>query len=79
MSSAAFGKSKGFVDKPPLSRTNPMAGLPVYDGDAQLIPWGGGVTIMQAGKLVGAVGLSGARGPQKDEDCAAAGAKAVSG
>jgi len=91
MSSYAFGKSKGFVDHPPnppaavggarpapAAGFNPFAGLPVYDNDPQLIPWGGGVPIKLRGVLAGSVALSGAPGPLKDESCALAGAAEVS-
>ena len=39
---------------------------------------GGGVPVESAGSIVGAVGVSGAPGPDIDEDCARAGIEAIS-
>lgn len=52
---------------------NPFANLPVFDNDPALVPWGGGLTIKANGKIVGGIGLSGAPGGQKDEDCVSEG------
>ena len=85
MSTAEFAKSKGWTDPnpPPSANTragtgmpppnanqvNPFSNLPVFDNDPMLVPWGGGSTIKVNDKVVGGIGLSGAAGGQKDEDC----------
>jgi len=57
---------------------NPFFGLPVFENDPSLVPWGGGLPLKSGTKLIGGIGLSGAAGGQKDEDCSKAGADALS-
>ncbi|MDC1287246.1 heme-binding protein [Gammaproteobacteria bacterium] len=53
---------------------NPQAGIRHLDNVAII---GGGVIIEAAGSLVGAIGISGAPGGDRDEDCAIAGIEAI--
>lgn len=59
--------------------TTVTPGVPpiIYDGDPNLVPMGGGLPLMSAGRIVGGIGLSGAMGPALDEKCSRAGAEAV--
>jgi len=41
--------------------------------DESLLPWGGARPLMSKGKLIGAIGVSGAPGGDKDDVCTAAG------
>lgn len=90
MSTAEFAKSKNWVDTnppprpqssgappaaPPGAGANPFANLPVFDNDPNLVPWGGGLTLKSGSAVVGGIGLSGAAGGQKDEDCVKAAAE----
>ena len=53
---------------------NPQAGIRHLDNVAII---GGGVMIEAAGSLVGAIGVSGAPGGDRDEECAIAGIEAI--
>jgi len=53
---------------------NPQAGIRHLDNVAII---GGGVMIEAAGSLVGAIGVSGAPGGDRDEECAMAGIEAI--
>jgi len=75
MSSGEFGKS---VNAPagPAPAAVPGAPPPLpgpVNGDPSLIAWPGGLPIMQGGKVVGAMSVSGAPGGDKDEACVKAG------
>jgi len=53
---------------------NPQAGIRHLDNVAII---GGGIIIEAAGSLVGAIGISGAPGGDRDEECAIAGIEAI--
>jgi uncharacterized protein GlcG (DUF336 family) len=61
--------AKRMVDEPDLSGQKSLA---------EVIPLGGGVPIMVGDDAIGAVGVSGSPGQDKDEACAAAGVAAIS-
>jgi uncharacterized protein GlcG (DUF336 family) len=43
-----------------------------------LIPWAGGLPILNSGRLIGAISASGAPGGEKDEACVRAGLAVIS-
>jgi len=62
--------AKRMVDEPGLSGQKSLA---------EVIPLGGGVPINVGDDTIGAVGVSGSPGQDKDEACAAAGVAAIAG
>lgn len=75
MTSGQFGKTVAVAEAPPSGP--PPGGEPKppgpINGDPDLITWAGGVPIISGHNVLGAIAVSGAPGPEKDEACANAG------
>lgn len=81
MTSDAYGKSVLPAGaQPPAPRPGALPGLPPGDNvDQNLIVWGGGIPVKKAGKVVGAVSVSGAPGGHLDTACVEAGLGKIAG
>lgn len=78
MSSSDFGKTVPRQSPPPVRGAGPPPVPGPVNGDPSLIPWAGGLPILNSGHLIGAISASGAPGGEKDEACVRAGLAVIS-
>ena len=55
----------------------PLYGLPTSAHERPLVPFGGGLPLLSAGHVIGAIGVSGGSTPQDDQQVALAGQAAL--